>query len=43
MRDLKNVIFFDDLLQESYNALVRQAKEEGKYALCLLYTSSSDG
>ena len=33
MRDLKNVIFFDDLLQESYNALVRQAKEEGKYAL----------
>ncbi len=33
MRDLKNVIFFDDLLQESYNTLVRQAKEEGKYAL----------
>ena len=33
MRDLKNVIFFDDLLQESYNAFVRQAKEEGKYAL----------
>ena len=33
MRDLKNVIFFDDLLQESYNALVRQSKEEGKYAL----------
>ena len=33
MRDLKNVIFFDDLLQESYNALVRQAKDEGKYAL----------
>ena len=33
MRDLKNVIFFDDLLQESYNALGRQAKEEGKYAL----------
>lgn len=33
MRDLKNVFFFDDLLQESYNALVRQAKEEGKYAL----------
>ena len=33
MRDLKNVIFFDDLLQESYNALVRQAKEEGKYSL----------
>ena len=33
MRDLKNVIFFDDLLQESYNALVRRAKKEGKYAL----------
>ena len=29
MRDLKNVIFFDDLLQASYNALVRRAKEEG--------------
>ncbi len=33
MRDLKNVIFYDDLLQEAYNSLVRQAKEEGKYAL----------
>ena len=33
MRDLKNLIFFDDLLQESYNSLVRQAKEEGKHAL----------
>ena len=34
MRDLKNVFFFDDLLQEAYNPLVRQAKEEGKFALC---------
>lgn len=33
MRDLKNVIFFDDLLQDTYNSLVRQAKEEGKLAL----------
>ena len=33
MRDLKNVFFFDDLLQEAYNPLVRQAKEEGKFAL----------
>ena len=33
MRDLKNLIFFDDLLQEAYNPLVRQAREDGKLAL----------
>ncbi len=33
MRDLKNVIFFDDLLQEAHNSLVRQARQEGKLAL----------
>src|SRR5574344_348937 len=33
MRDLKNVFFFDVLLQEAYNPLVKQAKSEGKLAL----------
>lgn len=33
MRDLKHLIFFDDLLQEANNKLVRQGKEEGLRAL----------
>lgn len=33
MRDLKNMIEFEDLLLEAHNDLVRQAKDEGKYAL----------
>ncbi len=33
MRDLKHLIYFEDLLQEANNALVRQAKDEGKLAL----------
>lgn len=33
MRDLKHLIFFDDLLQEANNELVRQAKKEGMRAL----------
>lgn len=33
MRDLKYLIEFEDLLQEANNALVRQAKEEGRLAL----------
>lgn len=33
MRDLKHLIFFDDLLQEANNQLVRQAKKEGLRAL----------
>ena len=33
MRDLKHLIFFDDLLQEANNELVRQAKKEGLRAL----------
>ena len=33
MKDLKHLIFFEDLLQEANNALVRQAKAEGKLAL----------
>ena len=33
MKDLKHLIFFEDLLQEANNALVRQAKDEGYRAL----------
>jgi benzoyl-CoA reductase/2-hydroxyglutaryl-CoA dehydratase subunit BcrC/BadD/HgdB len=33
MRDLKHLILFEDLLQDAHNALVSQAKEEGKIAL----------
>ena len=33
MRDLKHLIFFEDLLQEANNDLVKQAKGEGKRAL----------
>lgn len=33
MRDLKHMIFFEDLLQNAYNDMIKQAKEEGKRAL----------
>ena len=33
MRDLKHLIFFEDLLQEANNDLVKQAQREGKRAL----------
>ena len=33
VRDLKHLIFFEDLLQNAYNDLVKQAKDEGKRAL----------
>ena len=33
MRDLKHLIYFEDLLQEANNALVKQAKSEGLRAL----------
>ncbi|MBQ0136305.1 MAG: 2-hydroxyacyl-CoA dehydratase [Oscillospiraceae bacterium] len=33
MRDLKHLIFFENLLQEANNDLVKQAKSEGKKAL----------
>ena len=33
MRDLKHLIYFEDLLQEAHNDLVRQAKDDGKLAL----------
>ena len=33
MRDLKHLIYFEDLLQEAHNELVRKAREDGKLAL----------
>ena len=33
MKDLKHMIFFEDLLQQSHNALVQQAIDEGQLAL----------
>ena len=33
MRDLKHLIYFENLLQEANNELVQKAKEEGKFAL----------
>ena len=36
MRDLKHLIYIEDLLQEAYNDLVRKGKEDGN--LCLGYT-----
>ena len=33
LRDLKHLIFFEDLLQEANNELVKQAKDEGRLAL----------
>ena len=36
MRDLKHLIYFEDLLQEANNELVRKGKEDGN--LCLGYT-----
>ena len=33
MRDLKHLIFFENLLQEANNDLVKKARNEGKKAL----------
>ena len=33
MRDLKHLIYFENLLQDANNELVQQAKAEGKYAI----------
>lgn len=33
MKDLKHLIYFEDLLQDANNALVQQARKEGKLAL----------
>ena len=33
MRDLKHLIYFENLLKEANNELVKKAKEEGKLAL----------
>lgn len=35
MRDLKHLIFFEDLLKEANNALIEQAKKEGR--VCVAY------
>ena len=36
MRDLKHLIFFEDLLQNAFNPLIEQAKADGK--VCIAYT-----
>ena len=36
MRDLKHLLYFENLLQEANNELIAQAKEEGK--VCVAYT-----
>lgn len=33
MKDLKHLIFFENLLQDANNDLIKQAKSEGKYAI----------
>ena len=33
MRDLKHLIYFEDLLQEANNSLVREAQSEGRIAI----------
>ena len=30
MKDLKHLIYFEDLLQEAHNKLVRQGQKDGK-------------
>ena len=47
MKDLKHLIYFENLLEDANNELVRQAQENGSIVLgytcyhCLLYTSPS--
>ena len=36
MKDLKHLTYFDNLLMEAYNPLIRLAQEEGK--ICAAYT-----
>lgn len=36
MKDLKHFIFFEDLLMEAHNKLIKQAQEEGR--ICVAYT-----
>ena len=33
VKDLKHLIYFENLLQEANNELVQKAKAEGKYAI----------
>ena len=35
MKDLKHLIYFENLLQEANNELVQQARAEGEHALGL--------
>ena len=43
MKDLKHLLYFENLLQEAHNDLIAQAQNEGKIcvAYCLLYTSDA--
>ena len=41
MRDLKHLIYFENLLQEANNDLVKQAKDEGKLALGYTWRAAS--
>ena len=35
MKDLKHLIYFENLLDDAHNELIRKAKEEGQLALGL--------
>ena len=46
MRDLKHLIYFENLLQEANNDLVKQAKSDGKLALgytCYFHAGGAAG
>ncbi len=43
MKDLKHLIYFENLLQEANNELVRQATSEGKKALAYTCYHISEG
>ena len=36
MKDLKHLTYFENILMEAYNPLIRQAQQEGK--ICAAYT-----
>ena len=45
MKDLKHLIYFENLLQEANNELVKQAKKDGKKILgytCYSFSTSPD-
>ena len=37
MKDLKHLIFFEDLLQNADNALIRQAQSQGRVCVAYVY------